>query len=111
MKKIFAAFVFAMSLVPVAASANSQIIKVEVTEAGFVPPSIEVKPGTDVTLEVTRKTESTCAKDIQVPSKNIKTTALPMGKPVLIKLGKLEKGEVKFGCGMNMMDSGRIRVN
>jgi plastocyanin domain-containing protein len=111
MRNIFAALVLLIFLGPVMTSANSQVIKVEVTEAGFVPPSIEVKPGTDVTLEVTRKTESTCAKDIQVPSKNIKTTALPLGKPVLIKLGKLEKGEVKFGCGMNMMDSGRIRVN
>ena len=90
--------------------ATSQKISVAVTEAGFVPNSIEVKPGTEVILEITRKTDETCSKDIQIPSKGVKTTALPLGKAVLISLGKLDNGEIKFGCGMDMMDSGKIFV-
>lgn len=84
-------------------------ISVEVTEKGFVPNLIDLKPGSDAILEVTRKTESTCAKQVQIPSKNLKVD-LPLNKPVLIVLGKLEKGEIRFGCGMNMMESGRINI-
>lgn len=87
----------------------SQKVILSVTENGFEPKSIDVKPGTDVVLEVTRKTDSTCAKEIQVPSKKIKVK-LPPNQMVSIALGKLEKGEIRFGCGMNMMEAGRIIV-
>lgn len=109
MKAIFGMLLTLGSTTAVAGSPQ-QTIKVEVTSAGFVPTSIDVAPGTEVTLEVTRKTDETCAKDIQVPSKKISKTALPLEKPVLIALGKLERGEIKFGCGMNMMDSGKIHI-
>lgn len=84
-------------------------VSVEVTEKGFAPSLVDLKPGSDAILEVTRKTESTCAKQVQIPSKNIKVE-LPLNKPVSISLGKLEKGEIRFGCGMNMMEAGRIIV-
>lgn len=86
-------------------------IPVEVTTEGFVPNTIEVKPGTNVTLQITRKTDSTCANEVQVPSKNIKKTPLPLNKTVEIALGELKAGEVKFGCGMDMMDSAKILVH
>ena len=85
-------------------------VKVEVTDTGFVPTSIEVSAGTDVTLFVTRRTEATCAKMIQVPSAGIAKTALPLNSPVKLSLGKVAKGEIKFGCGMDMMESGVIVV-
>lgn len=88
----------------------SQSIELAVTENGFEPNSIDVKPGTDVTLKVTRKTDSTCASQVQVPSKKIKVD-LPLNKTVTVALGKLEKGEIRFGCGMNMMEGGRIVVH
>ena len=50
------------------------------------------------------------AKQIQVPSKKVKLD-LPLNKSVQVDLGKLEKGEIRFGCGMNMMAGGRILVN
>jgi plastocyanin len=90
-------------------SPKTQSVKIEVTEKGFLPSEINVLPGTDVTLEVTRKTDTTCSTEIQVPSKKIKK-ALPLNQPVSIALGKLDKGEIRFGCGMNMMDSGRVVV-
>lgn len=82
---------------------------VEVTEKGFVPNLIDVKAGSDIVLEVTRKTDSTCAREVQISSKKIKVN-LPLNESVTVSLGKLEKGEIRFGCGMNMMESGRIIV-
>lgn len=82
-------------------------ISVEVTEKGFVPREINVNPGTEVTLEVTRKTDATCSKEIQVPSKKIRLE-LPLNEKVTVALGKLDKGEIRFGCGMNMMEGGKI---
>lgn len=86
-----------------------QDIELLVTEKGFEPSQIDVKPGTAVTLNVTRKTDSTCATAIQIPSKKIKKD-LPLNKTVSVNLGKLEKGEIRFACGMDMV-SGQIVVH
>jgi plastocyanin domain-containing protein len=110
MKKLVLVLFCILNANPASGKSLSRTIKVEVTEAGFVPSSIEVAAGTNVTLEVTRKTDMTCSKEVQVPSKNVKKTALPLGKSVSIALGKLDKGEIKFGCGMNMMESAQIHV-
>lgn len=83
-------------------SAMAKTYKVEVTEKGFVPDSIETAVGEEVTLEITRKTEATCAKNVLIASKKIKKD-LPMNKPVEIKLGKLALGKVRFSCGMEML--------
>lgn len=91
------------------AAGAAQIIDVAVTEDGFVPPSINAPAGRDLTLRVTRKTDNTCALKIQVPSKKLKI-ALPLNKPVDLKIGKLEKGKISFGCGMGMMIGGVILV-
>ena len=106
-------FAFPLLLLPsslVSAAAPKRSIKVDVTANGFVPASVEVKPGTNVTLLVTRLTDSTCSKQIQIPSKGIGKTNLPMNKTVRLAIGKVEKGEIKFGCGMEMMESGQIVV-
>lgn len=90
------------------ASPNKSI-QLSVTTKGFEPNSFNVAPGAPVVLEVTRKTDETCSTQIQIPSKNIKVD-LPLNKIVKIELGKLEKGEIRFGCAMNMMDGGKIYV-
>ena len=110
MKQLFFGLLAFGAVTGVSAKTEAKIIAVEVTESGFQPSTIDVKPGTDVNLEVTRKTDQTCSTEIQVPSKSVKKTALPLNKTVTIALGKLEKGEIRFGCGMDMMDSGRINV-
>lgn len=110
--KYFLLFLLSLSLGPNAFSKQNQAqekISIEVTDKGFVPSMIDVKPGTEVTLEVTRKTDETCSKEIQVPSKKIKL-ALPLNQKVIVALGKLEAGEIRFGCGMNMMEGGRVTV-
>jgi plastocyanin domain-containing protein len=85
-----------------ATAMEDQIIDLSVTEQGFEPKQIDVKPGTSVVLNVKRKTDSTCATAIQIPSKKIKRD-LPLNKPVIIALGKLAKGEIRFACGMDMI--------
>lgn len=110
--KILLAIMMICSLGGVIATAkekNHQTIDLSVTEKGFEPKSIDVAPGSEVTLKVTRKTDSTCATQVQVPSKKIKVP-LPLNQTVTIALGKLEKGEVRFGCGMSMMEKGRIVI-
>lgn len=84
-------------------------VDLSVTENGFQPNKIDVVPDTPVTLKITRKTDSTCSTSIQIPILKIKKD-LPLNKTIEISLGKLSKGEIRFGCGMNMMDSGKIYV-
>lgn len=95
--------------IALAKDAMKTTIDLSVTEKGFEPKTIDVKPGSDVILNITRKTDTTCAKQIQVPSKKVKMD-LPLNRSVRVALGKLEKGEIRFGCGMNMMEGGQIVV-
>ncbi len=112
MKKILIATVLVFSVFSAQATEleKGQTVEVAVTEKGFEPSSINVKPGSLVTLNITRKTDATCATQVVVPSKKIKKD-LPLNKMVAINLGKLPKGEIGFGCGMNMMVSARIIAN
>ncbi len=87
---------------------TTESVVLSVTEKGFEPKTVDVKPNVPVVLKVTRKTDSTCAKQILIPSKNIKKD-LPLNKEVVIALGKLEKGEIRFSCGMKM-ETGTINV-
>lgn len=107
MKLFFITLLIAIGAQPTLA-ADSKVIDLQVTEKGFEPSTIDVKPGTSVTLKVTRKTDATCATQIKIPSKKI-TKDLPLNKPVSIDIGKLEKGEIRFGCGMDMI-TGQIFV-
>lgn len=108
MKALVFAFLFALSLQLALAKDKDQVVELQVTEKGFEPSSVDVKPGVPVVLKVTRKTDSTCATQIKIQSKNIKKE-LPLNKSVTIALGKLEKGEIRFGCGMDMI-TGNIFV-
>lgn len=86
------------------AYATPQTLAVTVTEKGFEPSTLKVQAGDDVTLKVTRKTDETCATTLQIPDLKIKQ-ALPLNQTVVIKLGTLSKGSLKFGCTMDMMES------
>ena len=90
-------------------SIQKTVVELTVTEKGFEPSSVDVGQDKDVTLNITRKTDNTCARYIVIPSKKIKTS-LPLNKKVSVHVGKLEKGEVRFGCGMNLMESGHILI-
>lgn len=108
MKSVIMAMIFALNFQPALAQVKDQVVELQVTEKGFEPSSVDVKPEIPVVLKVTRKTDSTCATQIKIKSKNI-TKDLPLNKPVSIALGKLDKGEIRFACGMDMV-SGHLIV-
>lgn len=85
--------------------ADKNVYKMTVTEKGYEPSSLKVPANTPVTLKITRKTNATCAREITVPSQKLKVD-LPMDKEVTVKLAALQKGEIKFGCAMDMMIGG-----
>ena len=111
MKKFITfAALFAIHLTPALANkVQPQTIEIKVTENGFEPSSIDVRPNVPVILEVKRETDDTCATEIQIPEKKIKRK-LPLNKVVAINLGALKQGEIRFGCGMKMMAKGMIFV-
>ena len=88
------------------AKETTQEIPLKVTSDGFEPSEIKVKPGTHVILKVTRTTDQTCATQIKVTEKKLKKE-LPLNKEVIVDLGTLKKGDVKFACGMDMI-SGHV---
>lgn len=95
----------------ICANPNSKPVEIQitVTDKGFQPPSIKVPSGRFVTLKITRKSDETCATAVLIPSLKIKKY-LPLNKMVTLALGRLEKGEIKMGCPMEMMESSIIHV-
>lgn len=78
-----------------------------VTENGYEPSSLKVKAGSPIVLKITRKTNATCAREITVPSQKLKVD-LPLNKEVVVNIASLAKGEIKFGCAMDLMIGGVI---
>jgi plastocyanin len=75
--------------------------RVTITERGFQPDRVTVAAGEPVRVTFVRTTDDTCAKEVTIPSLQIKR-ALPLNEPVVIELpGK--QGEIAFVCGMNML--------
>lgn len=83
--------------------------KVVVTENGYEPSNFKVKSGVPLVFKITRKTNATCAREFMVPSQKLKVD-LPLNKEVTVKMAALNKGEVKFGCAMDMMIGGVMNV-
>ncbi len=82
-----------------------QIFNMIINEEGYVPSSLKVKSATPITLKITRKTDATCAREIVIPSLKMKVD-LPLNKEVAVNIGPLAKGDIKFGCAMDLMISG-----
>ena len=108
MKLFVVAILLLLNLQPALAKDKDQVVELQVTEKGFEPNTVDVKPAVPVILKITRKTDSTCATQIMIQSKNIKKE-LPLNQTVMIALGKLNKGEIRFACGMDMI-TGNIVV-
>jgi membrane fusion protein, heavy metal efflux system len=75
--------------------------KVVVSEKGFEPATVRFHAGAPARVTFVRTTDNTCAKDVIVPSLNIRR-ALPLNEPVVIELPAKQPGEIAFVCGMNM---------
>ncbi len=99
---------FALAL-PLVSHAQERRIELSVTSKGFEPSPVKVKRGEKLVLVVTRRTDRTCAKEILVPSMGLKA-ALPLDKPVELRLTPTKAGELKYGCAMGQMVSGVLVV-
>ena len=84
---------------------------VSVTSKGFEPDHLTVPGGAPVTIEFTRKTDQTCAKQVvvEVGGGQKVTKELPLGQPVAITATFATGGELRYACGMDMI-SGVISV-
>src|SRR6185503_6969840 len=83
------------------APAPAQKVAIAVTKEGFAPAAAEVKAGIPIELVFTRKTDETCAKEVDVPSIKARK-ALPLNQPVSIAIPAGPPRTVAFVCGMNM---------
>ena len=79
-----------------------RVVPVTVTDEGFVPSKIKAKKGEKVRLVVTRKTNSTCAKEIVVKDHGI-NQPLPLDKAVTVEFTPAKSGEIRYACGMDMI--------
>jgi hypothetical protein len=88
---------------PMAAAvvAPLQRVAIEVTKEGFVPATAEAKAGLPIELVFTRRTDETCAKEVEVPAMKLRK-ALPLNQPVSIVVPAGPARTVAFVCGMNM---------
>lgn len=82
---------------------------VQVDGKGFHPDELSAPAGKSVTLTFTRTTDQTCAKEVVVPSQNLRRE-LPLNTPVEVAIAMPASGKVDFGCGMSMMHRGTLVV-
>lgn len=87
--------------------ANTRHVAVEVTNEGFVPSRIDATVGETVVLDITRKTDETCANNLMIPDKGVKLD-LPLNETVSVPVEVGQAGTIKFGCQMGMMIGGVI---
>lgn len=88
--------------------AGVRTIEMAVTSDGFVPAEVKVKKGEKVRLQITRKTDKTCATEIVVKDYGI-NTPLPLNKTVTVEFTPTKTGSVRYACGMDMI-SGTLVV-
>jgi len=88
---------------------NAGRYEMTVDGAGFHPSQLTLAVGVPATIVVTRTTDQTCAKEMVIPSLNLRK-ALPLNQPVEFAVTPSAKGQINFACGMNML-SGVIEVH
>jgi plastocyanin len=77
-----------------------RVVELAVTEEGFVPAKVKAQKGEKVRFVVTRKTDSTCAKEIVLADHGI-SQPLPLGRPVTVEFTPKKSGEIRYACGMD----------
>ena len=79
-----------------------QTAKVVVSEQGFEPSRVTLRPGVAARLTFLRTTDKTCGTEAVFPSLNIRRT-LPLNQGVDIEFTPRNSGEIAFACGMKML--------
>ena len=85
------------------ASADEQVVEIEVTNQGYAPDQIELTAGVPTRLIVTRTGDSACASQLQIPDMDIEPTDLPKDESVEFAFTPTEEGTYAFTCGMDML--------
>jgi plastocyanin domain-containing protein len=85
-----------------------QTARVILTDQGYKPDSIRLRPGIPARITFVRQVEGTCGTEIVFPAQGIKR-ALPLNKPVVVAFTPNKSGEFSFTCGMGML-RGKIVV-
>jgi plastocyanin domain-containing protein len=96
-------------VLPALAAPKGKTVAMAVTEKGFEPASVQVKKDEPVTLLITRKTDKTCATEIVIDEQKV-NAKLPLNKEVKVTFTPKKSGELKYGCAMNKMIGGVLRV-
>jgi plastocyanin len=81
---------------------ETQTEKISVTEQGYEPATITVKPGRPTKLVFVRTSDKVCGTEVVFPSMNLKR-ALPLNQPVDVEFTPSKRGEITFVCDMNML--------
>ncbi|PZR11389.1 MAG: copper transporter [Archangium gephyra] len=95
---------------PAAPPGEGRVIAMDVTTDGFVPDNVKLKANEPVTLQITRKTDETCATEILIDGTDI-NVPLPLFKTVAVNFTPARAGSVKFGCAMDKMVGGVLVVD
>ncbi len=108
---LLAAFVLAIPAVRAAdkAPAKARTIELAVTDGGLSPAQVQVAKGEAVHLGITRKTDSTCMREVVIADLTQKQ-ALPLNKTVYVDFTAPKAGSFRILCGMGM-EFGKLVVN
>lgn len=79
-----------------------QMVEMEARTSGYRPKQIQLEAGVPARLVITRTTQSSCLKQINIPQYGIEGRDLPMNEPVTIEFTPDETGTFTFVCGMDM---------
>jgi RND family efflux transporter MFP subunit len=77
-------------------------VEIIISKEGFTPATVNVDARQPFDLVFIRRTDDTCAKEVVVPSLNVRRP-LPLNEPVTISVPAREPGPLAFDCGMNML--------
>jgi Cu+-exporting ATPase len=87
----------------------TQVHRIEVTDDGYAPASIQLKAGVPTELIFNQKSKQHCVSQVQAPDFGVPVTDLPFGKETTLRFTPQKEGSFKWACGMDMM-SGTILV-
>ncbi|HWO18794.1 MAG TPA: cupredoxin domain-containing protein [Kofleriaceae bacterium] len=87
---------------PAVSADGSRKVPIDVGKEGYVPARIPGKPGEKLTLVFTRRADGHCFEELKTPEG--KLVMLPKDKPVEIPVTVPKEGEVRFACGMDMLE-------
>ena len=80
---------------------GTRIVRIEVTEGGFVPRQAFVPRGVPAKLVVTRRTDQTCITELVIAGMD-STWRLPLDRAVRIELPSGIRDTLRYTCGMSM---------